>query len=43
MEILSATETLLEYHNILSGAETTICVDYVNNVNTLTKHASKYI
>jgi len=41
--MLSAIETLLEYRNILLGAEITIYTDHMNNVNPLTKHASKRI
>ena len=39
--MLSAVETLLEFRNILLGSEITIYTNHMNNVNPLTKHASK--
>jgi hypothetical protein len=39
--MLSAIETLLEYYNILLEIEIIIHVDHMNNMNLLTKHASK--
>ena len=41
--MLSVIKTLLEFQNILLGIEITICIDYMNNMNLLTKYILKYI
>ena len=42
-KMLSAVERLLEFRNILLGSEITIYMDHMNNMNLMTKHASKRI
>ena len=41
--MLSAAETLLEFHNILLDSKITICIDHMSNTNPATKHALKRI
>jgi len=41
--MLLAVETLLEFQDILLGSKIIVFIDYINNMNLLTKYILKYI